>query len=414
MKPRYTFVAAATTVGLITAMVAVACASERPQTRPRRGVGPGQISITLEVVVDGLERPVAVGNANDYSGRLFIVEQPGRIRILRGGALLPTPFLDIRDRVGNSANEQGLLGLAFHPDYVNNGRFFVNYTDLAGDTVVAEYTRSTNDPDLAHPSSEAIIMTIAQPYPNHNGGDIAFGPDGFLWIATGDGGRGGDPNGNGQNLRTLLGKLLRIDIDNGSTYAIPSNNPFVGDPEARNEIWAYGLRNPWRISFDRDTGDLYIGDVGQNQFEEVNFEPRTDAGGRNYGWNTMEASTCFSSTDCSTEGLVLPVAEYSHSFGCSVTGGYVYRGSLFPALDGMYLFGDFCSGRVWALSRWDSSEWISEVVGETGASISSFGEDEAGELYLTDLRDGTLFLVTGRAVPPAPRTPQGRVSRSQR
>ena len=414
MKRLSTFVTAAASVGFITAVAGVSCAFERPETRPRRGVGAGHISVSLELVVDGLERPVAVRNAGDGSGRLFIVEQPGRIRILRGGALLPTPFLDIRDRVGDSANEQGLLGLVFHPDYVNNGRFFVNYTDLAGDTVVAEYTRSANDPDLSNPSSEAIIMTIAQPYSNHNGGDIAFGPDGFLWIATGDGGRGGDPDGNGQNLRTLLGKLLRIDIDSGSTYTIPSNNPFVGDSEARNEIWAYGLRNPWRFSFDRDTGDLYIGDVGQNQLEEVNFEPRTDAGGRNYGWNTMEASTCFSSFNCSTEGLVLPVAEYSHSLGCSVTGGYVYRGSLFPALDGMYLYGDFCSGRVWALSRLDSNQWVAEVVGETGASISSFGEDEAGELYLTDLRNGTLFLVTGRAVPPAPRTPQGRVSPSQR
>jgi glucose/arabinose dehydrogenase len=360
--------------------------------------------------VAGLQRPIALRNAGDGSGRLFVVEQPGRIRIFKDVALQSTPFLDIRDRVRDSANEQGLLGLAFHPDYENNGRFFVNYTDLGGDTVVAEYARSTNNPDLSDPATEKIIITIAQPYGNHNGGDIAFGPEGYLWIATGDGGSAGDPEDNGQNLNTLLGKLLRIDVDSGSTYTIPPDNPFADDPGANDEIWAYGLRNPWRFSFDRDTGDLYVGDVGQNRLEEIDFEPRSDQGGRNYGWNTMEGSNCFSPSNCSSEGLVLPVAEYGHSLGCSVTGGYVYRGSLYPALEGLYLYGDFCSGTVWALTRTDSGQWLSGVVGETGASISSFGEDEAGELYLTDLWSGTVFLVTGRAVPPAPRRPAGRVA----
>ncbi len=395
---------------MIVAMAAVSCAFERPESRPRRVIEISRISVAIELVAEGLQRPVAVRHAGDGSGRLFIVEQPGRIRILDNGSLLESPFLDITARVRDSANEQGLLGLAFHPEYADNGRFFVNYTDLGGDTVVAEFSRSQADAIQADPSSEAIILKIPQPYGNHNGGDIAFGPDGYLWIATGDGGGAGDPEGSGQNLQTLLGKLLRIDVDRGSTYTIPPDNPFTSASQALDEIWAYGLRNPWRFSFDRDTGDLYIGDVGQNQLEEIDFEERSDPGGRNYGWNTMEASNCFASFNCSTDGLTLPVAEYSHQLGCSVTGGYVYRGSLFPDLQGHYLYGDFCSGTVWALSRSNSGQWSAEVVGETGASISSFGEDEDGELYVTDLRDGSVHLVTGRAVPPKPRSPSARVA----
>jgi glucose/arabinose dehydrogenase len=404
-------VAAATTVMAITA---VSCALERPESGPRRMIDAGQISIAIEPVADGLQRPVAVRHAGDGSGRLFIVEQPGRIRILDNGSLLQSPFLDIAARVRDSANEQGLLGLAFHPQYVDNGRFFVNYTDLGGDTVVSEFTRSQADVNQADPSSEAVIMRVPQPYGNHNGGDIAFGPDGYLWIATGDGGGAGDPEGSGQNLQTLLGKLLRIDVDHGSTYTIPLDNPFVGDPNAFDEIWAYGLRNPWRFSFDRDTGDLYIADVGQRRLEEINFEAATDPGGRNYGWNTMEGSSCFSGSNCSTDEMILPVAEYSHDFGCSVTGGYVYRGSRYPVLQGYYLYGDYCSGTMWALSRSNSGQWIAEVVGESGANISSFGEDEQGELYLSDLNGGFLFLVTGRAVPPPPRSPAGRVAGGSR
>ncbi len=376
---------------------------------PKSSLDPNRVAVTLEQVASGLPRPVAVRNAGDSSGRLFIVEQSGRIRILDGDGLRQVPFLDIRDRVGDSGNEQGLLGIAFHPEYAANGRFFVNYTDLAGDTVVAEYSRSASDPDLANPS-EAIILTIDQPFSNHNGGDIAFGPDGYLWIASGDGGSGGDPQGNGQRLDTLLGKLLRIDVDNGLTYTIPQSNPFVGNGAARGEIWAYGLRNPWRFSFDRMTGDLYIGDVGQGSWEEIDFEPRSDPGGRNYGWSTMEGRHCFQSSQCSTIGLTLPATEYSHSFGCSVTGGYVYRGSRFPALEGLYLYGDFCRGTVWALARSGPDDWTVAVVGETGASISSFGEDEDGELYVTDLSSGSVYLVTGRALSPKPRRPVRRVA----
>ena len=379
---------------------------ERPGAATTKGVDPSRVLITLELVRTGLARPVAVRAAGDGSGRLFIVEQPGRIRIIDDGGLRQIPFLDIANRVRDAANEQGLLGLAFHPNYASNGRFFVNYTDLSGDTVVAEYTRSAGNANLSDPSSEAIIMTIAQPFSNHNGGDLAFGPDGYLWIATGDGGSGGDPQGNGQNPEALLGKLLRVDIDNGSTYAIPPDNPFADDPEASDEIWALGLRNPWRFSFDRETGDLYIGDVGQSSFEEIDFESGSNPGGRNYGWNTMEGSSCFATSNCSADGLTLPVAEYSHGSGCSVTGGYVYRGKRFPALRGLYFYGDYCSGTVWAFAP---GEWTVAVVGQTGASISSFGEDEDGELYLTDLRAGSLYLVTGRALAPTPRRPSGRI-----
>ena len=369
---------------------------------------PNQVSIALEVIVTGLDRPVAVRNAGDGSSRLFIVEQAGRIRIVEGNELGATPFLDISTRVRSSSGEQGLLGLAFHHDFETNGRFFVNYTDLAGDTVVAEFALSEDDSDRADPSSESIIMTIEQPRSNHNGGDIAFGPDGYLWIATGDGGGAGDPERNGQNRETLLGKLLRIDVDSGSTYTIPPDNPFVDDPDARQEIWALGLRNPWRFSFDRVTGDLFVGDVGQGMWEEINFETRTDPGGRNYGWNTMEGSQCFQVDSCSTDGLTQPIAEYSHDFGCSVTGGYVYRGIRFPALRGLYLYGDYCSGTIWGLAPSHSTGWSFAVVGESGARISSFGEDESGELYLVDLGSGSLYLITGKTTANPPRRPSRR------
>jgi glucose/arabinose dehydrogenase len=253
-------------------------------------------------------------------------------------------------------------------------------------------------------------LTIEQPFSNHNGGDIAFGPDGYLWIATGDGGSGGDPQGNGQNPQSLLGKLLRVDVDHGATYTIPPDNPFVEDPGTRAEIWALGLRNPWRFSFDRDTGDLFIGDVGQNQWEEIDFEPRTDPGGRNYGWNTMEGGHCFLSGACETDDLTLPIFEYSHSSGCSVTGGYVYRGSRFPALTGLYLFGDFCSGTIWALSPGGPGAWMVAVVARTDVAIAGFGEDESGEIYLTDLGSGTVYRITGRVLSPSPRRPSRRTS----
>jgi glucose/arabinose dehydrogenase len=400
--------AVAVVASLTAAHGTTADALDAPRAEIKRALVPNQVAVSLELVVTGLQRPVAVRNAGDGSSRLFVVEQPGRIRIVDGKVLRTQPFLDISARVGDTSSEQGLLGLAFHPDYKSNGRFFVNYTDLGGDTVVAEFARSDGDPNRADLMSETIIMTIEQPHSNHNGGDIAFGPNGYLWIATGDGGGSGDPAGNGQNRQTLLGKLLRIDVDRGTTYTIPSDNPFIDDPDARSEIWASGLRNPWRFSFDRETGDLFIGDVGQGSYEEIDFETRQDSGGRNYGWNIFEGSHCYQHDVCSSDGITLPIAEYDHGSGCSVTGGYVYRGERFPALEGMYLFGDYCSGTIWALAPSDTNAWVSAVVGESDTRISSFGEDEDGELYVADLASGTVYLMIGRSSATNPRRPERR------
>jgi glucose/arabinose dehydrogenase len=408
IRPTRVIQAGAVVASLTAAHVTTANAFDGPDTAAKRVLDPHRVSVSLEPVVTGLRRPVAVRNAGDGSSRLFIVEQPGLIRIVDGSVLRTTAFLDISGRVRDSSNEQGLLGLAFHPDYENNGRFFVNYTDLDGNTVVSEFSRSDGDPNRADPMSEMIIITIEQPRSNHNGGDVAFGPDGYLWIATGDGGGSGDPDGNGQNKRTLLGKLLRIDVDRGSTYTIPPDNPFIDDPEARNEIWAFGLRNPWRFSFDRSTSDLFIGDVGQGTYEEIDFEARQSSGGRNYGWNIMEGSHCFQNGGCSSDGITLPIAEYDHDSGCSVTGGYVYRGGRFPALRGMYLFGDYCSGTIWALAPSDTNGWFSAIVSESDARISSFGEDEDGELYVADLASGAVYKVTGRTSATTPRRPERR------
>jgi glucose/arabinose dehydrogenase len=347
--------------------------------------------LELQAVVGGLAAPVAVVSAGDGSGRLFVVEKGGTIRIVQNGVLLDTPFLDIRDRVGSSGSEQGLLGLAFHPDYASSGQFYVNYTDRRGNTQVSRFT-VTGDPNQADPASEVSILSLGQPASNHNGGNLAFGPDGYLYIGTGDGGAAGDRYGNGQNLQTLLGAMLRLDVDGGSPYAIPPDNPFVGNEAARGEIWAYGLRNPWRYSFDRATGDLYIADVGQNTYEEVDVQPADSHGGENYGWPIMEGLHCYpANANCDRSGLVLPVAEYEHSGGyCSVTGGYVYRGSAFPFFEGVYVFGDYCSGLIWGMRR-GADGWQVAELARTGIQISTFGEGEDGELYVADLGGGTLY-----------------------
>ncbi len=349
---------------------------------------PDPSAYALRKIVSGLDEPVDLKHAGDGSGRLFVVEQSGRIRILRDGALLLEPFLDLRALITDRGNEQGLLGLAFHPDYAANGQFFVNYTDVNGDTMVARYSVSA-DPDRADPASAKVILQVAQPFANHNGGDLVFGPDGYLYIGLGDGGSGGDPQGNGQNLNALLGKMLRIDVDGGDPYAIPPDNPFVGRTDARPEIWAYGLRNPWRYAFDRATGDLYIGDVGQNAYEEIDFQPASSRGGENYGWNFMEGTHPFEGR--APEGLTSPITDYAQSEGgCSVTGGYVYRGPSLPELNGVYLFGDYCSGNIWALYR-AVSGWERIKVLDAFFTISSFGEDEAGELYLLDHGGGAVY-----------------------
>jgi glucose/arabinose dehydrogenase len=349
--------------------------------------------VELERVIGGLDNPVGIANAGDGSGRLFILEKPGRIRVVQDGKLLGTPFLDITDRVGSAQSEQGLLGLAFHPAYAQNGHFYVNYTDRQGNTVVARFVVS-GDLSRADPTSEALVLALEQPADNHNGGHLAFGPDGYLYVGTGDGGASGDRFGNGQNRQTLLGAMLRIDVDHAQPYAVPASNPFVDDPNTRNEIWAIGLRNPWRYSFDRLTGDLYIADVGQNVYEEVNFQPAGSPGGQNYGWPIMEGLHCYpADRSCDRAGLTLPVQEYDHTQGCSVTGGYVYRGQAFPALSGIYLFGDFCSGRIWGLALTGDGDWQVARLAQMDIQLSSFGEDEAGELYVLDKGQGELFRV---------------------
>jgi glucose/arabinose dehydrogenase len=340
-------------------------------------------------VVDGFQRPLFVTNAGD--DRLFIVEQGGRISIFQDGKLLDEPFLNVSSLVSRSGNEQGLLGLAFHPKYAQNGEFFIDYTDVKGDTMVARYHVSKDNPNVADPNSATPVIQIDQPYPNHNGGDVVFGPDGYLYIGMGDGGSAGDPQGNGQNPKALLGKILRLDVDNGDPYAAPKDNPYVANSAMAPEVWAMGLRNPWRFSFDRQTGDLYIADVGQNQWEEVDFQPADSKGGENYGWNIMEGMHQYSGAAV-PEGLMMPFAEYSHSEGgCSITGGYVYRGKALPDLNGIYLFADYCSGKVWSSYRDDAGKWQTNLFMQTNYVISSFGEDAAGELYLLDHGSGAVY-----------------------
>lgn len=350
----------------------------------------------LVEVADGFERPLFVTGAGDGTGRLFIMEQGGNIYVSVEGVTQNAPFLDARALVSRDANERGLLGLAFHPQFAENGIFFINYTDLSGDTVVARYRVSADDPNRADAASAEIILRIDQPYPNHNGGGIAFGPDGYLYIGTGDGGSAGDPLGAGQDPSTLLGKMLRIDIDNGAPYAIPADNPFVNDASFAPEIWAWGLRNPWRFSFDRETGDLYIADVGQNQYEEVNFQPASSEGGENYGWNIKEGKSRYSGQPV-PQGLTDPFFDYRHSSGCSVTGGYVYRGAALPQLNGVYFFGDYCSGLIWASYRDATGEWQTEVFMDSRLAISSFGEDDDGELYVVNHGGSVLKLVARSA-----------------
>jgi glucose/arabinose dehydrogenase len=352
------------------------------------------VDLRLTRVARGLSSPLQITHAADGSKRLFVAEQDGLVRIIRKGALRSTPFLDITS-LTEASGEQGLLGLAFHPNYSTTGRLFVNYTDLNGDTVVAEYRRAKQNPGRADPKSARVLLTIDQPFPNHNGGDIKFGPDGYLYIATGDGGSAGDPMDNGQSLSTLLGKLLRIDVDSpsgGRAYGIPADNPFVDREGARPEIYDYGLRNPWRFSFDRATGDLWIADVGQDRYEEINVARSPNTAGLNFGWNIMEAHACYEPSDgCRRKGLEMPVAAYPHSKGCSVSGGFVYRGTSQPALSGGYFYGDYCSGIMWALNAKRPNKDGPAVVLRSGHNISTFGENEAGELFMADLSSGEIF-----------------------
>ncbi len=350
-----------------------------------------------ERVVGGVIRPVDIVNAGDGSGRLFILQQVGVIRVLQDGQLLAEPFLDLRDRVGSAANEQGLLGIAFHPQFSRNGYFYVNYTDYSGDTVIARFTAPAGESGFrpaGDASSELILLRVDQPAANHNGGQLQFGPDGYLWIGLGDGGGQGDPNGYAQSPDSLLGKLLRIDVDAQQPYAIPADNPFAGGGGAP-EIYALGLRNPWRFTFDRLTGDLFIADVGQNRWEEIDYLPEGFSGAPlNYGWNIREGAHPY--RDIPTDALLTdPIHEYSHDAGCSITGGVVYRGEDIPGYRGIYLFGDYCSGTLWGLIPAADGGWQTQVLFQTGFKMAAFGEDEAGEVYLLDLNGG-VYKLTAR------------------
>jgi glucose/arabinose dehydrogenase len=353
----------------------------------------GTPSLTTTRVAEGLASPLDLQAPAGDSARVFVVEQPGRIRVVRNGSLLAAPFLDISSQV-SFGGEQGLLGLAFHPRYRENGRFFVNYTDVRGDTHIAEFHAGPSA-DVADAGSERLVLFVEQPFSNHNAGGMAFGNDGFLYFGLGDGGSGGDPFGNGQDLNTLLGKLLRIDVERGIPYGIPPDNPFVNRPGARAEIWAYGLRNPWRFSIDRSNGDLYIGDVGQNRREEVDVGLASRRGGENYGWNVMEGFLCFNpATGCDTSGLTLPVLDYGS--GCSVIAGPVYRGCRMPGHHGTFFFGDFCEGFVRSFRLVNGAvaeqrDWTDALARGVG-SLSAFGVDADGEMYILDL-EGDVFKV---------------------
>ncbi len=371
---------------------------------------PTAVQLVAQPFLSGFSAPLYVTHAGDGSGRLFVVEQAGRIQLVKNGVKQATPFLDISSLVSYVAGgERGLYTIAFHPLYVSNGFFYVNYARASsdpnelGDIVLARYHVSAN-PDVADPASAQIVLVVPHhTYSNHNGGTVAFGPDGYLYLSIGDGGSGGDPNGNGQNTHVLLAKLLRLDVNpvhlaGNTTYVIPSTNPFYGNAAAGlPEIWAYGLRNPWRYSFDLPTGQLFIGDVGQNLFEEVDVEPVATAG-LNYGWNTMEGNHCYNpATGCTMTGLTLPALEYPHPDGsgngaanCAVTGGFVYRGTRYPPLVGLYLYADYCSGRIWALDQpTPGGAWRNTLLLQAPYFINSFGEDQSGELYFTTLGSGT-------------------------
>ena len=354
----------------------------------------GELRTTL--LTSGVQNGTDIQNAGDGSGRLFLVQQNGVIRIWRNGALLPAPFLNISDRI-TSGGERGLLGLAFPPGYARKGWFIVDYTDRNGDTVIARYRLSSN-PDAADPASETVLLSIRQPFSNHNGGQVRFGPDGFLYVGMGDGGSANDPLNNAQNPAVPLGKLLRLDVDSDPSRAVAApGNPFAGNSGYRSEIWALGLRNPWRFSFDRATGDLWIGDVGQNRYEEIDFQKASSRGGENYGWRVMEGFHCVEA-GCDASRFVPPVAEYDHSQGCSVSGGFVYRGSAAASLRGTYLYGDYCSGRIWGVRR-EGGEWVNRLLAQTSFAISTFGEDEAGELYLADQNGAAIYRLEASTLP---------------
>ncbi|MCA9859319.1 MAG: PQQ-dependent sugar dehydrogenase [Thermomicrobiales bacterium] len=351
------------------------------------------LPIGFEPIFDGLSSPVGYVDANDGSGRFFIVEQDGRVLVSNGGELLDTPFLDIRTTI-STGSEQGLLSIALDPGFGDNGRVFVSFTDTEGDSQVVRYSVRADDPNQLDPETAVTILSLDQPYPNHNGGDIVFGPDGYLYLGFGDGGSQGDPENRAQNPSELLGKILRIDVGGDQEpYGIPADNPFVDDSSFAPEVFAWGLRNPWRLSFDRETGDLWIGDVGQSAIEEIDLIP-TGTSGQNFGWNIFEGTECYAG-ECDESGLTMPVEQYTHEYGCSVTGGYVYRGASIPDLVGTYLFADYCTGYLWGLVPNGDGTYTATDFIETSMNPSSFAQDASGELYILDLNGGISRVVAG-------------------
>jgi glucose/arabinose dehydrogenase len=371
----------------VTGSIVITVAAAPPGPPP-----PGPVVLGLQAVATGLDFPLYM-TSPPGDDRLFVVQKAGAIRLLKGGTLLDTPFLDLTSQVQSDGGEQGLLGLAFPPDYASSGRFVVHYIDLSGNTRVS-FFQVSGDPDRADPASESAVLAVEQPGVAHKGGQILFGPDGLLYIGLGDG--SDDDQGRGQSLKDLLGSILRIDVSAGAPYTVPPDNPFVGTVGARPEVWSYGFRNPWRFSFDRGTGDLYIGDVGESRWEEVNHASAADGAGRgvNYGWSVMEGQHCFRGAQCDQTGLTLPVLEYSHSDGCAVMSGYVYRGAAIPALQGTYFYADYCLGWVRSFrmeggAAVDQTDWPAL---QPGGQVTSFAEDNAGELYLVT-QQGSVFKI---------------------
>ena len=384
-------------VAVVLAVANLSCGGSSNNPAPPPPPPPGPVNAALTQFASGFVDPVGLVQVAGSSNRFLVLEQRGTIRIIQNGAVLATPFLDIQSIV-TSGGETGLLGIALHPQFAQNRRFFLNYTTSrfgALQSIIAEYQVSLTDPNRADPTTERILIQLNQPFDNHNGGQLAFGPDGFLYIAFGDGGDAGDPLRNGQNLQTLLGKILRIDVNSTSTgkqYGIPATNPFASGANGLAEIWAFGLRNPWRFSFDTAGGRLFAGDVGQDSFEEIDIIQR----GGNYGWNTMEGAHCFNPPSaCNQSGLLLPIFEYNHNDGSSaVIGGFVYRGAAIPTLQGAYVFGDLTSNNIWFLRESPPGIWSRTLLLATGRTISSFGQDQAGEMYVLDYNAGLVLKLT--------------------
>lgn len=350
-------------------------------------------AVNLELVTGGLRKPVYLTHSGD--GRLFVAEQDGRVRLIQNGQLRPEPFLDISQQIATDGSERGLLGLALHPHFQENGWLYVVYTNLDGDTEITRYTTDPLNPNRADPDSALLILFIDQPFGNHNGGQIRFGPDGYFYIGLGDGGAVSDPEDNGQDPNTILGAILRLDVDSAEPYAIPEDNPFAGQADKRGEVWAIGLRNPWAFTFDVQTHDLYISDVGQEGPEEINFQPAESPAGVNYGWPIREGSGCYEAENCREYGLRLPIFEYPHGEdGCAVIGGQVYRGRQHPEWQGNYFFSDYCSGIIWTL-RYNPQHdmWERTAVYHTETLVSSIGADHENELYVIFYRTGEIYQI---------------------